>query len=116
MAGDVIDPDRPIAWRAVPQDTPVRSSDGLAVGTLYDLLGSEDEDIFHGIVLQLGRLGRRVFVAADQVPLMTTSHVDVALTSEELHSLPEHSEDQSFRLGLTGLISRRVGWVREKDR
>ena len=42
------DTDQPIAWRAVPQDTAVRS-EGQEVGTLYDLLGSDEEDIFHGL-------------------------------------------------------------------
>ena len=46
------DTDQPIAWRGVPKDTAVRS-EGEQVGTLYDLLGSDEEDIFLGIVVQL---------------------------------------------------------------
>jgi hypothetical protein len=116
MAGRLVDPEQPIAWRGVPQDTPVRSSDGETVGTLYDLLGSDAEDIFHGIVVHLGRFGHQVFVPADQVTLMTTSHVDVALTSKEIHALPEHAEDEGYHLGVTGLLRRGVGWVKDKDR
>jgi hypothetical protein len=66
------DAEQPIAWRAVPEDTPVRSADGEEVGTLADLLGSDVEDIFHGIVVRLGRIGREVFVPADSVTLLTT--------------------------------------------
>jgi hypothetical protein len=116
MSDPSIDPEQSIAWRAVAQDTPVRSADGESVGTLFDLLGSDREDIFHGIVVHLGRLGHRVFVPADQVTRITPSHVDVALTSDELHALPPHDEERQFDLGMVGFIRKHVGWTREKDR
>jgi hypothetical protein len=116
MSDPSIDPEQSIAWRAVPQDTPVRSADGEAVGTLFDLLGSDREDIFHGIVVHLGRLGHRVFVPADQVTRLTPSHVDVALNSDQLHALPPHDEERQFDLGMVGFIRKHVGWTREKDR
>ncbi len=90
MATEAEDGDQPIAWRGVIPDTPVRTSDGETVGTLSDMLGSDQADIFHGIVVHLGRLGHHVFVPADQVSVMTLAHVDVSLTSAEIHALPEH--------------------------
>jgi PRC-barrel domain protein len=108
--------DDPIAWRGVTQDTPVRTSDGQNVGTLSDLLGSDREDIFHGIVVHLGRFGHHVFVPADQVTLMTRSHVDVSPTSEEIHALPKHDEERMYGLGMVGFFRKHPGWVREKDR
>ena len=109
------DMDQPIAWRAVPQDTAVRS-DGQQVGTLYDLLGSDEEDIFHGIVVHLRSGSRRVFVPADDVILITSSHVDVSLSAGELSALPEHTEERQFELGMVGTLRKHLGWVREKDR
>jgi hypothetical protein len=61
-------------------------------------------------------VGRHVFVAADDVTLMTRSHVDVSHTSAELHALPEHDEERQFDLGMVGFFRRHVGWKREKDR
>jgi hypothetical protein len=110
------DPEQPIAWRGVLQDTAVRSSEGEQVGTISDMLGSDQEDIFHGIVVHLGRLGHEVFVPADDVTLMTSSHIDVAYTSDELHALPPHTEERQSELGWIGLFRRRLGWKREKDR
>jgi hypothetical protein len=110
------DPDQPIAWRGVAQDTPVRTSDGGTVGTLSDVLGSDQEDIFHGVVVHLARFGHHVFIAADQVALMTHTHVDVSLTSEEIHALPKHDEERMYDLGMVGLFRKHPGWVREKDR
>ncbi len=109
------DTDQPIAWRAVPQDTAVRS-DGQQVGTLYDLLGSDEEDIFHGIVVQLRSGSRRVFVPADDVILITASHVDVSLSADKMDALPEHTEERQFELGMVGYLRKHLGWVKEKDR
>lgn len=111
-----LDPEQPIAWRGVHQDTPVRSSEGEPVGTLCDMLGSDEEDIFHGIVVRLGRLGHNVFVPADDVTLMTPSHVDVAYTSDQLHALPEHTEERQSEVGWVGVVRKHLGWKSEKDR
>jgi len=109
------DADQPIAWRVVPEDTAVRS-EGQQVGTLYDLLGSDEEDIFHGIVVQLRSGSRRVFVPADDVTVMTASHVDVSLSADEMNALPEHKEERQFELGMVGYLRKHLGWVKEKDR
>ena len=116
MGTNYADGDQPIAWRGVIQDTPVRTSDGESVGTLSDMLGSDREDIFHGIVVHLGRLGHHVFVPADQVSVMTLKHVDVTLTSAEIHALPVHDEERQFDIGIVGFFRKRPGWTREKDR
>lgn len=116
MADETDDSEQPIAWRGVTPDTPVRTSEGEQVGTLSDMLGSDQEDIFHGIVVHLGRLGHHVFVPADQVSLMTHTHVDVALTSAEIHALPKHDEERQFDMGMVGFFRKHPGWIREKDR
>ena len=87
MTQPPVDPEPPIAWRGVTQDTPVDTSDGERVGVVSDLLGSDDEDIFHGIIVHLGRLGHHVLVTADHVTLMTAGHVVVDLTSDAIHEL-----------------------------
>jgi hypothetical protein len=116
VAQNATDPEQPVAWRAIVEDEQVRSSDGKEVGTVYDVLGSKEDDIFHGIVVHLGRLGHRVLVLADDVRLITGSHVDVALTSTELHALPPHTDEHTFHLGVTGTFRKHVGWTTDKDR
>ena len=109
------DADQPIAWRGVREETAVRS-DGRQVGTVYDILGSDDEDIFHGIVVQLRPGSRRVFVPADDVVLMTASYIDLSLSAVEMAALPEHTEERQFGLGMVGHFRKHLGWVKEKDR
>ncbi len=101
-------PDQPIAWLAVEEGTPVRSADGETVGTLADLLASEEEDIFHGILVHLDGNDRIVFVPADDVTLMTPSYLDVAFTSDQLHALPEHTEERQSELGWMGRFRREL--------
>jgi hypothetical protein len=109
------DADQPIAWRAVPEDAAVRS-DGQQVGRVYDVLGSHEEDIFHGIVVELRSGSHRVFVPADDVILITAAHVDVSLSAGEIGALPEHTEERQFELGMVGHLRKHLGWVKEKDR
>lgn len=116
MAQDAPDPEQPVAWRSIVENEPVRSSDGENVGTVYDVLGSKEDDIFHGVVVHLGRLGHRVLVLADDVELITESHLDVSLTSAELHALPVHTDEHTFHLGMTGRFRKHVGWTPDKDR
>jgi uncharacterized protein YrrD len=108
--------EEPIAWRAIAEDEPVRSAEGESVGTVYDVVGSKEDDIFHGIVVHLGRLGHRVLVRADDVGLITTSHVDVLLSADQLHALPIHTDEHTFHLGVTGLFRKHAGWTRDADR
>jgi hypothetical protein len=115
LAQNPPDPDQPIAWRAVTPDEKVRSSDGTDAGTVFDVLGSNAEDIFHGIVVQL-KGGPRVLVEADDVTLMTPSRVEVSFTAAQLHRLPPHAEDHEFHLGVTGRFRKHPGWIEDKDR
>ena len=116
MPDNVSDADQPVSWRAIVEDEAVRSSDGEDVGTVYDVLGSREDDIFHGIVVHLGRLGHRVLVLADDVDVITQTRVDVDLTSAEIHALPVHTDEHTFHLGVTGLIRRRPNWSADRDR
>jgi hypothetical protein len=116
VAEHTTDPEQPIAWRAIVEDEAVRSSEGEAVGTVYDVLGSKEDDIFHGIVVHLGRLGHRVLVLADDVQLITASHVDAALSSAELHALPPHADEHTFHLGVSGIFRKHASWTTDKDR
>jgi hypothetical protein len=109
-----VDPEEPVSWRDVAPNLPVRASDGEPAGAVVEVLGSSEEDIFHGLVIKLGRLGRRVFVPADYVTALTTSHADVDVTAEELESLPERTDEKDFEVGWTGTFRKHLGWIRDQ--
>ena len=87
---DLPGPDDPVAWRYVKPGTPVHGPDGDQVGTVETMLGSDQEDIFHGIAVRIGLLGAARVVRADDVAEMTPAVVVVRLDAEALSNAPEH--------------------------
>jgi hypothetical protein len=93
-------PDDPIAWRAIGQDAPVYAVDGSLVGHVDELLGSDAEDVFHGIVLRLLRDSKRkVAIASDDITSISRHGIVCSWTPEELASQPQQTEEHSYALG-----------------
>jgi sporulation protein YlmC with PRC-barrel domain len=106
--------ERPLAWTAVLAETPVISSDGVAVGRVAEVLGSPEEDIFHGIVVSPGNDITGVLIPAESVAEITTRAISVRLLAEEIRALPPYEETETFHLGFTGLLGRTLGWVQDR--
>lgn len=103
--------EQPIAWTAIAPGTPLRCSDGSAAGRVVDVLGSRDEDVFHGLVVALE--GRRAVILADFVGAMTTGHVETTLTPAEVRALPDDEGAPTFHAAQRGIVGSRV---RERER
>jgi uncharacterized protein YrrD len=110
------DEERPLSWLAILDNTPVRSSDGEEVGTVKEVIGSEVEDIFHGIVVGHGSMANDVLVPAANIASITNKKVETNLNTEEVRALPPYAEQDSFHLGFVGLFSKRLGWTEEGNR
>ena len=87
---DLPGPDDPVAWRYVKAGTPVHGSDGQQLGSVDTMLGSDREDIFHGMAVSTGLLGATRVVTADEIVTMTPSRVDVTLDADAFAKAPEH--------------------------
>ena len=107
--------ERPLSWLAILESTPVVANDGAEVGVVREVLGSQDEDIFHGIVIGHGALGSDVLVPAEKVESITNRKVTVDLDEEAIRALPPYEEHASYQLGFVGLLRKRLGWVREDE-
>jgi hypothetical protein len=86
----VFEDESPVAWQAVPRHAPVFAADGSEIGTADSLLGDEDEDIFHGIVLRRGDNGEMVELPARRVQRMTTRRVVTDLAATDVVALPPY--------------------------
>jgi hypothetical protein len=84
--------ERPTSWRAVAPNTPVFATDGLDVGTVDDVQGWDQEDIFHGLLVRDASDGTVRFVPASQVRAMTTSRIEIDLSAEDVRALPPYVE------------------------
>ncbi len=90
MKRSVFENETPIAWTAMPRHAPVVAADGSEIGTAESVLGDQNEDIFHGLVMRRHD-GQLVEVTAARVKKMTANHVLTDLDSAEAAALtPYH--------------------------
>jgi hypothetical protein len=104
---------QPISWRSIVYGTPVTSSDSLRVGVVHEVLGSDAEDIFHG--LRVAVTGRRqdVMVAADDIASMSFVEVRTSLTRSDLEALPIYDDETTYHLASVGWLRKHVGWKKD---
>jgi len=84
---DMFEDETTVAWRAMPRHAPVVAADGSEIGTAESVLGDDDEDIFHGIVLKRNHDGARVEIPAARIKKMTEHHVVTDLGDGEAGAL-----------------------------
>jgi hypothetical protein len=101
-----------IAWRAVTYGTQVLSSDGTKVGTVHEMLGSDEEDIFHGVRLAADK-HHDVMIPSSDIASMTHSAVTTSLSAAEVASLPAYDETATFHLASVGWLRKHLGWKQD---
>ena len=65
---DLPGPDDPVAWSYIEPGTSVVGREGVRIGSVEAMLGTEAEGIFHGIELHPARGGRSRVIPADRSP------------------------------------------------
>jgi hypothetical protein len=105
--------DQPISWRSIIYGTPVVSSDGSRMGEVREVLGSDTEDIFHGLRVRLAGQRRDVMLAANDVTGMSDETVRTSLTSSEIEAMGPYDETSTYHLASVGWLRKHVGWRRD---
>ena len=108
------DPD-PVAWRAVTYGTRVTTDDGTPVGTVREMLGSDAEDVFHGVRVRLTAQRRDVMIPADDVSAMTGSEVRTGLSGGAIDELPPYDEVATYHLASVGWLRKHLGWAKDSS-
>ena len=103
----------PIGWRGIVYETPVTTIDGARVGTVREVLGSDSEDIFHGLRVGLAEGRRDVMVPADNVTTMSTAGVGLDLSRSAVEALPTYDEVASYHLASVGWLRKHLGWAKD---
>ena len=88
----------PVSWKAIERDAVVVSSDGEETGRVAEVTGDPEADIFNGLVLSLGTLGKRRYRPAERVGGMGPRRVAVDATADELRALPAYVEPVAERV------------------
>jgi Mrp family chromosome partitioning ATPase len=93
-----------IGYKVLARGTPVRSSDGVQIGTVRRVLDNAREHIFDGIVIDTPD-GRR-FVDAPEVARILERAVILAITAEQARELPEQGSRMAERMRNAGTVRR----------
>jgi hypothetical protein len=89
---DLPGPDDPVAWSYIEPGTPITGREGVRIGSVELMLGTEAEGIFHGIALRPASGGHTRVIPADVVTSLTPSEVQVQLSVAEAEALPDYDE------------------------
>jgi hypothetical protein len=103
----------PIGWRAVTYGSAVTSDDGARVGTVREMLGSDADDIFHGVRVKLAGADHDVMISADDVASLTVGGVRTSLSRAEVAALAEYDEVATYHLASVGWLRKHLGWQKD---
>jgi hypothetical protein len=103
----------PVSWRGLVYGTAVVASDGTPVGSVREVLGSDADDIFHGLRVHLAAGDRDVMVAAEEIDSLGSSDVRVGMTAPEIAALPKYDESATYHLASVGWLRKHLGWKQD---
>jgi PRC-barrel domain len=106
---------QPISWRTVVYGTPVISSDGERVGEVREMLGSDADDIFHGIRVGLSGARHDIMIPSDAVASLSTGEIRTSLTRADLAALPAFEESATYHLASVGWLRKHLGWKKDSE-
>jgi hypothetical protein len=105
--------ERTVSWMAIHQNARVIDRDGTDIGHVEAVLGDEEDDIFHGLALNLKGWGGHVELPADRIQRITAERIYTDLGSDEGKSLEELETDRWLEFEGRSRFLKRAKW--EKD-
>jgi len=82
--------DDPVSWLLIEPGWTVVARDGAEVGKVEEIVGDTGKDIFNGLSVTTGLLGKPKYVPAERVRAMTEGRVELDLSAEDVEALDEH--------------------------
>jgi hypothetical protein len=107
----------PVSWLQIEQGWNVVSSDGVVLGTIAQVEGDKQSDIFDGLAVQSGRRGPILYVPGEQVGAIYPGQVTLEIASTDAGTLKPFQSPPPETKWLPGQapISRRISnWLRGK--
>ncbi len=107
----------PVSWLQIEKGWNVVTADGAELGTVFEVTGDENSDIFDGLAIKAKRFASAKYVPAEQVGEIVPGEVRLTITSAEADSLEPFTEPppQETILPETAPRGRRFSnWLRGK--
>ena len=105
--------EKTVSWMAIQQNAPVVDAKGDEIGHVEAVLGDDEDDIFHGVALNLKGWGGHVELPAERVTRITTERVYTDLGPDEGSSLEELETDRWFEFEGRSRFLKRVKWGKD---
>ncbi len=116
MSDTPADSTTPIAWRALPYGASVAASGGEVVGIVTEVLGSDSEDVFHGLRVRLSGESRDVMLGSEHVTSLTAGLVQTDLGAGDFEGLPTYADESTYHLASVGWLRKHAGWVKDSKK
>jgi uncharacterized protein YrrD len=85
----------PVSWFLIERGWKVVDAHGKHIGRIEEVVGDTDGDIFNGLAVSSGLLGKPRYVPAEQVGEITDGQVQLTLPAEHVKRLEEHEPPPS---------------------
>ena len=82
----------PVAWNMIESGWKVFDAEGDEIGTVHEITGDENVDIFDGHAIKHGALGRDQYVPSENVGQILEGEVHLSLTRSEVEALGTFTE------------------------
>jgi ribosomal 30S subunit maturation factor RimM len=83
----------PVSWKAVEKGWAVYDRDGEEVGTVHEIAGDEEADIWDGFGVKTSALGAVKYVPAEIVASIAVGEVRLTSSGDEVASLEDMREE-----------------------
>jgi hypothetical protein len=80
----------PVAWLVIEPGWSVVAADGSEIGKVDEIVGDSGKDIFNGLSVSAGLLGRPKYVPAERVAEIVEGEVRLDLPADALDHLDDH--------------------------
>src|SRR5579862_5270015 len=111
--GDSSEPTDPVSWLQIAQGWSVVTYDGVSIGSVTQVEGDKQDDIFDGLAVQSAQSGQVVYVPGEQVGLIYPGQVTLKIASAEADALELFQAPPPETKWLPGKPSGRLSrWMR----
>jgi sporulation protein YlmC with PRC-barrel domain len=86
-------PEPQVSWKAIEADAEVFTSDGFAVGKVSKVVGDPTADVFTGLAVSKGLIGKPKFIPSERVTGIWPHRVEIDLTQDEFDRLEEYEDE-----------------------
>ena len=82
----------PVSWLQIEKGWRVTTADGANLGTVFEITGDENADIFDGLAIRSKRFASTQYVPAEQVGEIVPGEVRLTIGSAEAETLQPFKE------------------------